>query len=621
MTDSTRFHSEHWTRRRFLGTGGCAALTAYGMLHPSLRTALAASPLGAPNALDATAPGGIDLFIERQSIAIGGRRPEAITINGGVPGPLIRMQEGREALIRVHNRLDESTSIHWHGILLPFTMDGVPGVSFEGIGPGTTFTYRYQVRQNGTYWYHSHSGLQEQLGHYGQLIIDPADDDPVSYDIEHSIVLSDWTDMDPHVVMDKLKTMEGYFNYQRPTLANLETQAEASGESIADVIKKRLSWQRMRMDPTDIADVTGATYKFLMNGKTSEENWTAIAKPGQRVRLRIANASALTYYDFRVEGLPMTVVQADGQNIEPVETDELRIAVAETYDVIVTLPDDRPRTIFAEAMDRSGFARGTIAPQSGLQAAIPERRRRPMLTMADMGMMHAVMGNESAETGSTNHGDHKATAGMEDAGSEHTKRAGSAGPLPTSGLPERIKHGPDTHGPGAIVMGKTRYRQLSDPGSGLGDDGRRVLTYSQLRCLETPPDRRAPTRQFDLHLTGNMHKYIWGFDGKKWSESEMIRFQYGERLRINMINDTMMNHPIHLHGMWMDLYAGDNYAKNPRKHTVNVQPAELLTVDITADAPGQWAFHCHVLYHMKMGMFRTVAVVRSLDEEATHAGS
>ncbi len=609
------------SRRRFLGVGGSAVFAAYALGVPHVRYAAAQPGLGGSRELDATSPEGIDLFIERRMIPIAGEPSDAITINGGVPGPLIRMREGRDARIRVHNRLDEATSIHWHGVLLPFTMDGVPGISFEGIAPGTTFEYRYPVRQNGTYWYHSHSGLQEQLGHYGQLVIEPADTDPVRYDVEHSIVLSDWTHMDPHVVMHKLKTMEGYFNYQRPTLANLEAQAAATGQSIADVIKTRLSWQRMRMDPTDIADVTGATYSFLMNGRTPDENWTAIAQPGQRVRLRIVNASALTYYDFRVDGLPMMVVQADGQNIEPVETDELRIAVAETYDVVVTLPDDHPRTLFAEAMDRSGFARGTIAPRPGLQAAIPERRQRPMLTMADMGMMHAVMKKESIGAGSMDHGGHEIASGMPDASVEQTRPAGEKGLLPISGLPEQIEHGPDTHGPGSIVMGSTRYRQLSDPGSGLGDDGRRVLTYSQLRCLETPADRRPPTRQFDLHLTGNMHKYIWGFDGKKWSEADMIRFQFGERLRINMINDTMMNHPIHLHGMWMDLYAGENYAKNPRKHTVNVQPAELLTVDITADAPGQWAFHCHVLYHMKVGMFRTVAVVRSLDEEVTHAGS
>ncbi len=600
------------TRRRFLATTGTAALGG-SLLLP--RPAWAASPgvarAGEVGELDATAEEGIDLYIEHRDLLVGGRPGRAITINGSIPGPVIRMTEGREALIRVHNRLPESTSIHWHGILLPFTMDGVPGISFPGIPAGGTFTYRYPVRQNGTYWYHSHTGLQEQLGHYGQLILEPAEPDPVDYDVEHSIVLSDWTFEEPHSVLRKLKTMEGYYNFQRPTLANLDDQARAAGMTLEEVLDKRLAWDRMRMDPTDIADITGATYTFLMNGKAAHENPTFLARPGQRVRLRIANASTMTFYDVRIPGLPMTVVQADGQNIRPVETDELRIAVAETYDVVVTIPDDRAYTLFAETMDRSGFARGTLAPREGMSAAVPEPRRRPMLTMADMGMMMGGMEGMDGMDGMSGD-DHAGMHGMSQA------HGGSDGELPVEGLPNRIRHGPAQHGPASITMAQTASRRLDDPGAGLGDDGWRVLTYGQLRALERPPGRRPPTRQLDLHLTGNMHKYVWGFDGKKWSESAMIRFQYGERLRINMINDTMMSHPIHLHGMWMDLYAGAGLEDNPRKHTVIVQPAELLTVDITADAPGQWAFHCHLLYHMEAGMFRTVAVVRSLEGGPIH---
>jgi len=575
------------TRRRFLATGAAAALAP-------VASSGAAGRAGEFGELNATAPGGIDLHLEYKSLLVGGRPGRAITINGSIPGPVIRMQEGREALIRVHNHLPESTSIHWHGILLPFTMDGVPGISFAGIDAGTIFTYRYPVRQNGTYWYHSHTGLQEQLGHYGQLILDPAGRDPVGYDVEHSVVLSDWTFEDPHRVLRKLKAIEGYYNFQRPALANLDDQMKATGKSLREVIKKRLAWDRMRMDPTDIADITGATYSYLMNGKTAEENPVFLARPGQRVRFRIVNASTMTFYDVRIPGLPMTVVQADGQDIQPVETDELRIAVAETYDVVVTQPDDRAYTLFAETMDRSGYARGTLSPRRGMEAAVPPPRRRPMLTMADMGMMLPDKEQQGA--------------------SRQARPAPVRGrhPLPTTNLPDRIKHGPAGHGPASITMAETAYRRLDYPGAGLGDDGWRVLTYSQLRVLRRPYGRRAPTRQFDLHLTGNMHKYVWGFDGRKWSESDLIRFQYGERLRINMINDTMMSHPIHLHGMWMDLYAGGGLDDNPRKHTVIVQPAELLTVDITADAPGQWAFHCHLLYHMEAGMFRTVAVVRSL---------
>ena len=519
------------------------------------------------------------------------------------------MKEGKTAHIRVHNHLDESTSIHWHGILLPFNMDGVPGISYAGIAPGETFAYTFKLRQSGTYWYHSHSGFQEQLGHYGQLIVEPAAKDPVEYDIEHSIVLSDWTVEDPEKIFAKLKKIEGYYNFQRPVLANLAKQARNTNKRLGQVIAKRWKWNRMRMDPTDLLDVTGATYSYLINGHAAHENPTFLAKPGQRVRLRLTNASAMTYFDVRIPGLPMTVVQADGQDIVPVETDELRIAVAETYDVIVELPRDKAYTFFAETMDRSGFARATLAPREGMRAAVPSRRPRPMLGMADMGMMHQMDGGGQGSHGmEMNHA----------TGHEDMPRH-DAGELPVQGLPDAIPHGDKGHGPASISMVENAYRQLDDPGVGLGGDGWRVLTYGQLQALKPPPDRRPPTREIDLHLTGNMQRYVWGFDGLKWSESDMLRFVYGERLRINFYNDTMMTHPIHLHGIWMDLYTGGDYSKNPRKHTVSVQPAELLTVDITVDAPGQWAFHCHLLYHMEAGMFRTVAVVRSLEGEAKDA--
>ncbi|MEE4365054.1 MAG: copper resistance system multicopper oxidase [Desulfotignum sp.] len=605
------------TRRDFLAATGSAVMAS--SLWPLCQTWGAdaeITPAGNIGELNATGAGGIDLYLERRHLLIGGRPGRAIAINGSIPGPVIRMTEGKEALIRVHNLLPESTSIHWHGILLPFTMDGVPGISFPGISPGETFTYRFPVRQNGTYWYHSHTGLQEQLGHYGQLVVAPAGPDTVAYEVDHSIVLSDWTFEDPHRVLWKLKTMEGYYNFQRPTLANIQDQMQATGMTLKQVIDKRLAWDRMRMDPTDIADVTGATYSYLINGQTAAENPVFTAGPGQCVRLRFVNASTMTFYDIRIPGLPMTVVQADGQNIQPVETDELRIAVAETYDVVVTIPDtlssDWAYTLFAETMDRSGYARATIAPRPGMAAGIPDPRRRPMLTMADMGMM---MDKDMKHNDHMNKNKTKGDMGMQHHMQDH---GGERRELPTQNLPDRIRHGSAEHGPASITMARTAYRRLDYPGAGLGNDGWRVLTYSQLRALERPYGRRAPTREFDLHLTGNMHKYIWGFDGKKWSESDMIRFQYKERLRINMINDTMMSHPIHLHGMWMDLYAGGNLDDNPRKHTVIVQPAELLTVDVFADAPGQWAFHCHLLYHMEAGMFRTVAVVHDLEGGSIH---
>lgn len=564
--------------------------------------------------------GALHLSIDRTRINVAGRpTTSAITVNGTIPGPVLRMREGQEVVIHVQNRLeDEDTSIHWHGLIVPMTMDGVPGVSFPGIKPGETFTYRYRVQQSGTYWYHSHSGLQEQLGHYGALIIDPADPEPFEYDREYVVVLSDWTFENPYRVLEKLKTFEGYYNYQRPTLANLIT--DATPNELGAALRQRLRWDAMRMDPTDIADVTGATYTYLMNGRSPHENWTAIAKPGERVRLRLVNAATMTYFDFRIPGLPMTVVAADGQNIKPVETDELRIAVAETYDVLVTLPDDRAYTLFAETMDRSGHTRGTLAPQPGMSAAIPDRRQRPIRTMADMGMAGGSMNMNGMDMPgqSTNKGEaHSDLAGHDMTPKEHGV-AHAPTILPTENLSETVMHGSDGHGPGTSMTAMMPRRRYSEPGIGLGDDGWRVLRYADLRALRPPLDRRAPDRQFDLHLTGNMGRYIWGFDGKKFSEAEMIRFAYGERVRINMINDTMMEHPIHLHGMWMDLYAGGTLEDNPRKHTVSVKPGEILSVDITADAPGHWAFHCHLLYHMDMGMFRTVAVVRSIEEHNNH---
>lgn len=605
------------TRREFLATAAAA-----GSALPFLLSRAGAAPVtsaGRPSIIDVPDAGPLDLVIGSPPLAVDGRQTlRAVTINGTIPGPTLRLREGQDVEIRVHNKLpDEDTSIHWHGLLLPPDMDGVPGVSFPGIKPGETFTYRFRVRQNGTYWYHSHSGLQEQLGHYGGLIIEPTNPEPFVYDREHVIVLSDWMFRDPYIVLKKLKQFESYFNYQRPTVANLFADAKRQG--LGQAIAQRLEWDAMRMDPTDIADITGVAYTYLMNGRSPAENWTATARPGEVVRLRLINAATMTYFDFRIPGLVMTVVAADGQLVSPVETDELRIAVAETYDVLVRMPDDRAYTLFAETMDRSGFARGTLAPCEGMSAPIPAGRPRPMLTMADMGMagMAAMKpaGGSPAGHGAAAPPEHEATGmpGMSPHGGDRS--APAAGTLPTEDLPDSVMHGPEGHGPASSMTAMMPTRRFAEPGIGLGGDGWRVLTYAHLRALRPPPDRRAPERQFDLHLTGNMRRYIWGFDGKKFSDADPIRFVYGERLRINMINDTMMEHPIHLHGMWMDLYAGGTLHTNPRKHTVSVKPGELLTVDITADAPGRWAFHCHLLYHMEMGMFRTVAVVRSLDEE------
>lgn len=501
-----------------------------------------------------------DLTIGPTPISVAGRTAPALGINGSVPGPLLRFREGDSVTLNVKNTLDESSSLHWHGLLLPTDMDGVPGVSFDGIGPQQTYRYAFDVRQNGTYWYHSHSGLQEQSGVYGPIIIDPAEPDPVQYDREYIVLLSDWTFEDPNKVFANLKRSS-----ERYAARRLET-----GDTIAD----RGMWSRMRMSPTDLADVSGITYTFLLNGQDSLANWTGLFQPGEKIRLRIINASAMTFFNVRIPDLAMTVVQADGQSIDPVSVEEFQIATAETYDVVVE-PKDRAYTLMAEASDRSGFVRGTLAPQAGMTAAVPALREPPMLTMADMGMSHASMGHGSMS-------DHSMT-------------------------PARHDH---AMGPGVANIAEMPVSRLDEPGAGLDNVEHRTLSYADLKSLDDNVDERAPERELEIHLTGNMHRYMWSFDGIKFSAVEgPIRFNHGERLRLVLVNDTMMAHPIHLHGMFMELVNG-NGLRNPRKHTVVVKPAERVELDITADEPGHWAFHCHLLYHMKAGMMHSVRVDR-----------
>ncbi|PAP76343.1 copper resistance system multicopper oxidase [Rubrivirga marina] len=623
-------------RRRFLrdasAFGALAGLTA---LTPAwARSAPAIGPARPPGLSPTVRRPGLveyDLTIDRTPLLFGGERGTAVTINGGVPGPLLRFTEGDEAVIRVHNRLDEDTSIHWHGLILPNAMDGVPHVNFPGIAARSTFEYRYPIRQYGTYWYHSHSAFQEQLGHYGALVIDPAGPEPYAFDREYVVVLSDWTFEDPHAILDHLKSRPNYYNEQRQTVAGL-----IRGEGMG--LRERLDWDRMRMDPTDISDITGATYTFLMNGQAPDPGWTGLFRPGERVRLRFVNAAAGTFYDVRIPGLPMTVVQVSGQHVEPVAVDEFRIGNAETYDVVVE-PGDRAYTLFAEAMDRSGYARGTLAPRPGMTAPVPERRERPVLTMMDMGMAHGGPGMDhagmdmgdapgghgaTADHGGMDHGEppapgHPAAAAPVLAHGDHAAHADEvampgvdhAGLRPPGSLPEVTPHGADGHGvANAMAPDQTRSR-LHEPGVGLGDDGRRVLVYTDLRAIHPEP-RRAPDREVELHLTGNMERYMWGIDGKTYAEDPLIPLVYGERLRLTMVNDTMMNHPMHLHGMWMELENGHG-ERIPRLHTVVVKPAERLSLLVEVDALGPWAFHCHILYHMDLGMFRVAMVQRPAD--------
>ena len=555
-----------------------------------------------------------------------GKERIGTAINGSVPAPVLRWQEGREVTLEVTNNLAHDTSIHWHGIILPSEMDGVPYVSdnFPGIPPGDTFTYRFKLDQSGTYWYHSHSGFQEQTGMYGAIIVDPADADPVSYDREYVIVLSDWTDEKPERVYAKLKKMSDYYNFRQRTVGDLYDDIKQNG--VARTWDDRKMWNMMRMSDRDISDISGYTYTFLMNGQTPAEGWKGLFKRGEKVRLRIVNAAAMTFFDLRIPGLDMKVVTSDGQNIEPVTVEEIRIGVAETYDVIVEPQDDTAYTIFAQAIDRTGYARGTLTPDFALTAPVPEVDGQPVLTHTDMGMDMASMGNDTSSMGNDtssmqgmdhdmssmqgmNH-DMSSMKGMDHSKMSMGKKADNlpigSGPAGYgSNLPQT--HVPTEYGPHMDMRAENAQYRLDDPGVGLRNNGRRVLLYADICNLYPTPDPREPGREINLHLTGNMSRYMWSMNGIKFADAEPLILKYGERVRINLYNDTMMYHPIHLHGMWSDLETGVP-ERIPRKHVTNVPPGGRISYLVTADAMGGWAYHCHLLYHM-LGMFRKVEVV------------
>ena len=517
-----------------------------------------------------------ELFIGETPVNFTGSPRTALTINGSLPGPLLRWREGDTVTLRVRNRLKDSTSIHWHGILLPSNMDGVPGLSFHGIEPGGVYVYQFKVRQNGTYWYHSHSGFQEQSGVYGPLVIDAKEPEPFQYDRDYVVMLTDWTDEDAVGLMKTLKKQSDYYNEHKRTVGDFihDVSEKGWGATVAD----RKMWAEMKMNPTDLADVSGATYTYLMNGQAPAMNWTGVFRPGEKLRLRFINGSAMTYFDVRIPGLKMTVVAADGLHVKPVSVDEFRIAVAETFDVIVE-PTEAAYTLFAQSMDRSGYARGTLAVKAGATAPIPALDPRPLVTMDDMGMGgmdHASMGDMAGM-------DHSAMAGMQ-------------------AHPDTEKNNPLVD-----MQAMSPTPKLDDPGLGLRNNGRRVLTYSDLRSTFEDPDGREPGRTIELHLTGHMEKFAWSFNGVKFSDAEPLRLKYGERVRVVLVNDTMMTHPIHLHGMWSDL-EDENGRFMVRKHTIDMPPGTRRSYRVTADALGRWAYHCHLLYHMEMGMFREVRV-------------
>ncbi|RON26962.1 MULTISPECIES: copper resistance system multicopper oxidase [Pseudomonas] len=559
---------------------------------------------GEPNVLAGT---DFDLFIGETPVNITGNPRTAMTINGGIPGPLLRWREGDTVTLRVKNKLKDSTSIHWHGILLPANMDGVPGLSFHGIEPDGMYVYQFKVRQNGTYWYHSHSGFQEQSGIYGPLVIDAKEPEPFQYDRDYVVMLTDWTDEDAVDLMSKLKKQSDYYNYHKRTVGDFihDVSEKGWGSTVAD----RKMWAEMKMNPTDLADVSGATYTYLMNGQAPNMNWTGVFRPGEKLRLRFINGSSMTYFDVRIPGLKMTVVAADGQYVKPVSVDEFRIAVAETFDVIVE-PTQDAYTLFAQSMDRTGYARGTLAAKAGLSAPVPPLDPRPLVTMDDMGMGGMDHGSMGGDMAGMDHSTTQSMTGMDGgdiqgmdnmAGMDHSSMA-------MGGMAGMQSH-PDTEKDNPLVdmQAMTTSPKLDDPGLGLRDNGRRVLTYSDLRSTFEDPDGREPGRTIELHLTGHMEKFAWSFNGVKFSDAEPLRLKYGERIRIVLVNDTMMTHPIHLHGMWSDL-EDENGQFMVRKHTIDMPPGSKRSYRVTADALGRWAYHCHLLYHMEMGMFREVRV-------------
>jgi CopA family copper-resistance protein len=572
------------SRRHFLqGLMAGGAVAALG-LRPA--PAWAVNPSGQVNSLSGTR---FDLGIGESSANFTGSLRSATTVNGSIPAPLLRWREGDTVTLRVTNRLSVPSSIHWHGILLPSNMDGVPGFSFDGIAPGETFEYQFELRQSGTYWYHSHSRFQEQTGLYGPIVISPRDGERFPTEQDHVILLSDWSDENPEVLFANLKKMGDYYNFNEPTAVAFANDALKMG--FKQALAKRRMWNQMRMSPADLADVTAHTYTYLMNGATARDNWTGLFARGEKVRMRFINGSAMSIFDVRIPGLKMTVVASDGQDVEPVSVDEFRIAVAETCDVIVEPSDDRAYTVFAQTIDRTGYVRGTLAPRVGMEADVPAVDAPQWLSMTDMmGAMAMGAGMQHA------HGEPAGEHAMH--GMDH----GSSGSKPVM-----ARHAWSEYGPGVDMRVDMPRTNLDDPGIGLRNNGRKVLTYADLHTIGGSIDPRQPGREIELHLTGNMERYMWSMDGTKFSDAKPVHFRFGECLRVVLVNDTMMPHPVHLHGLWSELEtAGGEF--QVRKHTIMVQPAQRVSYKVSADALGRWAYHCHLLYHMEAGMFREVVV-------------
>ena len=600
------------TRRRFvqgLAAGGVLAATP-AWLQAAVKGATA---LGSAPVLSGRE---IDLVIAETPVNFTGVTRMATTINGSIPAPTLRLREGDDVTIRVTNRLPVDTSIHWHGILLPYQMDGVPGISFKGIAPGETFVYRFKLQQSGTYWYHSHSAFQEMTGMYGALIIEPRAGERHRADQDYVVQLSDWTDEDPMRAFSKLKVQSDVYNFNQPTF--FDFTADVSKLGLQAALEKRQMWNQMRMNPTDLADLSAATLTFLMNGTTPAGNWSGLFQRGDRVRLRFINAASNSFYDVRIPGLKLTVIQADGQDVEPVTVDEFRFGPGETYDVMVE-PQDDAYTIFAQSMERSGYARGTLAVQQGLIAPVPEPDPPEWLTMKDMmgAMGGGAMGHDMMKMdsmGQTKMDHSQMSGGMAMDHSMHGMQQGSDNPLakPSS----TIRHARTEYGASVDQRVDTPSTNLDDPGIGLRNlsqrglrtQGHRVLTLADLKSIDgVLDDRRPPARELELHLTGNMERYSWSFDGLEFGKSTPVSLRHNERVRIILQNDTMMTHPMHLHGMWSELET-DQGELRVRRHTIPVQPAQRISFLTTPHDLGRWAWHCHLLFHMDAGMFREVVV-------------
>ncbi len=649
------------SRRRFVTGVACGSLCA------GFAPNLLAAALRGQNGPESLSGNQFQLTIGSQAVNFTGTPALATTVNGSLPAPTLRWREGETVTLKVTNLLGEDTSLHWHGIILPSAMDGVPGISegFHGIRPGQSFTYTFPVRQHGTFWYHSHSGYQEQTGLYGAIVIDPAEPEPFSYDRDYVVQFSDWTDEDPSAIYRKLKKLSHYYNRAERTHADL--MADLRNKGLAATWADRKMWNEMRMSERDLADVTGQTYTYLVNGQTPADGWVGLFKGGETVRLRLVNSSAMTFFDVRIPDLLMTIVAADGNYVEPVTVEELRIGVAETYDVLVHPKGDRAYTLFAQSIDRSGYARGTLTPNAEWRAEVPEMDPVPTLGHGDMGMDHsgmAGMDHSGHDMGAMDHSAHAAPAMDHSAHAapvmdhsahtapamdhsahtapimDHSAHAAAAAPAmdhsahnmagmahaisaaptlpetpprlermvfnPSDFSPTAVTHKPTEYGPHVDMRADDPRYRLDDPGVGLRDNGRRVLTYADLYNLRANPEPQEPDRELEYHLTGHMGRYMWSIDGVGMADADPLHWKLGELLRITLVNDTMMNHPMHLHGMWSDLETGDNDFL-PRKHTIIVQPGSRISFRVKVDSEGAWVWHCHLLYHM-LGMFRTIIV-------------